>query len=342
MDLRKLEFVLRRTAVSILVLIGLTVITFIIARVIPSNPAALYIGPKARPADIERVKKQLGLDRPLPVQYAVYMRDLFRGDLGTSISTKRPITQEIGARLPATMELLFYAILLTIFIGIPLGVLSAHWQGTGGDIFVRWFSILGVSLPAFWLGLLLQVLLVRNLGLLPLSGQYDADLRFTSPIEHISGFMSLDSLITWNLIALKDVMWHLVLPVITLAAYPISLVARMTRATALEVLSQDYIRLSKAYGLKNTYITFVYGLKNAIGPTLTVLGLTMAYMLTGSFFVEIVFNWPGLGQLTVRSLLNLDYPAIMGITLFGAVGYVIINLFVDLAQAWIDPRISVR
>jgi peptide/nickel transport system permease protein len=339
-DLRKLEYVLRRFAASIFVLLGLTVITFFIARVIPSNAAALYIGPKARPEDIERVTKKLGLDKPLPVQYAVYMGELLHGDLGTSISTKRPITLEIRSRLTVTLELLFFAMTLTVFLGIPLGVLSAYWQGKPVDVGTRAISIIGVSLPAFWLGLLLQVLLVRNLGLFPLSGQFDTDLRFISPIEPVTGFVLLDALLTQNWVASKDVLWHMVLPAITLAAYPIGLVSRMTRATTIEVLSQDYIRLARAYGLKSHYITFVYALKNAIGPTLTVLGLTMAYMLTGSFFVEIVFNLPGLGQLTVRSLLNLDYPAIMGITLFGAVGYVIINLVVDIILAWIDPRIS--
>lgn len=342
MDLRILEYIIRRTASSLLVLLGLTVITFFIARVIPSNPAALYIGPKARQDDITRIEKQLGLDRPLPVQYAFYMKQLLQGDLGTSISTKRPITQEITTRLPVTLELLFYAMSLTVAVGIPIGVLSARWQGRWMDLLIRVLSIIGVSLPAFWLGLLLQVLLVRNLELFPLSGQFDSDLRFTNPITAVTGFVTLDTLLTQNWVAFKDVLWHMVLPALTLAAYSMGIVARMTRATMLEVLSQDYIRLARAYGLRDTYILFVSALKNAIGPTLTVLGLTIAYLLTGSFFVEIVYNLPGLGQLTVRSLLNLDYPAIMGITLFGAVGYVMINLLVDLTQAWVDPRVSLR
>jgi len=338
MNLRILEYIIRRSASSLLVLLGLTVITFFIARVIPSNPAALYIGPKARQDDIARIEKQLGLDHPLPVQYAFYMKELLRGDLGTSISTKRPITREITTRLPVTLELLLYAMLLTVAVGIPIGVLSARWQGRWMDLLIRVISIIGVSMPAFWLGLLLQVLLVRNLELFPLSGQFDSDLRFTNPITAVTGFVTLDTLLSQNWVGFKDVLWHMVLPAITLAAYSMGLVARMTRATMLEVISQDYIRMARAYGLKEGYILFVSALKNAIGPTLTVLGLTIAYLLTGSFFVEIVYNLPGLGQLTVRSLLNLDYPAIMGITLFGAVGYVIINLLVDLAHAWIDPR----
>lgn len=340
--MRKLEFIIRRTATSLLVLLGVSIITFGLARVVPTNAAALYIGPRARPADIERVTKQLGLDRPLPVQYYVYMRDVLQGDWGNSIATKRPVLQELGARLPATLELLFSAMFLAVLLGIPLGVLSARWQGRPFDFFVRTGSIVGVSLPAFWLGLLLQILFFRNLDLLPLSGRFDNDLRFISPIEPITGFFLIDAFLGQNWVALKDVALHLVLPALTLAAYPIGLIARMTRAAMLEVLEQDFIRTARAYGLRERFIVYVYALKNAISPTATVVGLTMAFALTGTFFVEVIFNWPGLGQFTVRSLLNVDYPAIMGITLFGAGGYVLINLLVDLFQAWVDPRISLR
>jgi len=195
-------------------------------------------------------------------------------------------------------------------------------------------------MPAFYLGLLLQILFFRELDLLPLAGRFSNELRFTHPIEPVTRFLIIDAFIGSNWLAFKDVVYHLVLPAITLAAYPAGLVARMTRAAMLEVMEQDYIRTARAYGIKETIIVYLYALKNAISPTLTVIGLTVAYALTGTFFVEIIFNWPGLGLFTVHSLLNLDYPAIMGITLFGATMYVIINLVVDLLQAWIDPRIS--
>jgi ABC-type dipeptide/oligopeptide/nickel transport system permease component len=340
--MHKLEFVLRRIGTSIFVLIGVTVITFLIARVVPSNPAALYIGPKARQADIDRVTKQLGLDQPLPVQYTVYIKELLHGDLGTSISTKRPITQELADRIPATLELLFAGMFLAVLFGVPLGVLSARSQGRPLDFSVRIIAIAGVSMPAFFLGLILQIIFFRNLHLLPLAGRVDADLRFSHPLSLITHFILLDSLLTGNWITFKDSVYHLVLPAITLAAYPMGLVARMTRAAMLETLEQDYIRTARAYGIKDRIIIYLYALKNAINPTLTVIGLTFAFALTGTFFVEIIFNWPGLGLFTVRSLLNVDYPAIMGMTLFGAVGYVLINLVVDLLQAWIDPRISLN
>jgi peptide/nickel transport system permease protein len=262
--------------------------------------------------------------------------------LGISISTKRPITQELTERLPATLELLLAGMFIAMLIGIPLGVFSARWQGRLPDIIVRTISIVGVSMPAFYLGLILQIVFFRNLNLLPLAGRIDSDMRFTSPITELTHFLVLDSLLTGNWIALKDALLHLVLPGITLAAYPSGLIARMTRAAMLEVLEQDYIRTARAYGIKQHIIIYLYALKNAISPTLTVIGLTFAFALTGTFFVEIIFNWPGLGLFTVRSLLNLDYPAIMGMTLFGATGYVLINLIVDILQAWVDPRISLR
>jgi ABC-type dipeptide/oligopeptide/nickel transport system permease component len=340
--MRKLEFILLRLLASLLVLIGVSIMTFFIARVVPSNAAELYIGPKARPDDIARVTKQLGLDKPLPIQYAVYMNELLHGDLGQSLGTKRPVLTEIIGRLPATLELLFSGMLLAILIGVPLGVLSARWQGKPVDTSVRIISIMGVSMPAFFLGLLLQVFFFRDLHLLPLAGRVDSDLRFISPIVETTGFFLLDSILSRNWVALKDVFLHLILPALTLAAYPIGLIARMTRASMLEVLEQDYIRTARAFGVRDAVITYLYSLKNAIGPTLTVVGITFAYSLTGTFFVEYIFNWPGLGLFTTRALTGLDYPALMGVTLFGAVGYVLINLIVDLLQAWIDPRISLK
>jgi ABC-type dipeptide/oligopeptide/nickel transport system permease component len=338
----RIDFFLRRLGTSLFVLIGISVVTFFLARVVPSNPAELYIGPKARQEDIDRVTKQLGLDQPLPIQYAVYMQELLRGDLGNSISTKRPITQELADRIPATLELLFSGMFIAVVFGVPLGVLSARSQGKLFDAIVRVLSIAGVSMPAFFLGLVLQILFFRNLHILPLAGRVDGDLRFTSPLIEITHFILLDSILTSNWVTLKDAFLHLILPAVTLAAYPIGLIARMTRAAMLETLEQDYIRTAWAYGIKEHVVIYLYALKNAISPTLTVIGLTFAFALTGTFFVEVIFNWPGLGLFTVRSLLNLDYPAIMGVTLFGSIGYVLINLIVDLLQAWVDPRIGLN
>ncbi|MHB8959663.1 MAG: ABC transporter permease [Candidatus Limnocylindrales bacterium] len=333
-----IRFILRRLAGSAAVLLGLSVITFLLARVVPSDPAAVYIGPKARPEEIARVTAQLGLDRPLPIQYLTYMRDMLTGDWGTSIGTKRPVLDEILGRLPASLELIVAAMLLAVPLGILLGVVSARWARRPPDLTVRLLSIVGVSLPAFWLGLLLQVVFFRDLHLLPLTGRIGTDLRFSAPITGITGFYLVDSALTGNWTAWRDVALHLVLPALTLAAYPLGLIARMTRASMLEALGQDYVRAARAAGISDRTITYRLALKNALIPVTTVIGLTLAYSLTGTFFVEVVYNWSGLGTFAVNGLLNLDYPVVMGITLFGAVGYVVINLAVDLLQAWLDPR----
>ena len=340
--IRKLEYVARRLVLSVAVLFGLTLVTFTLTRLVPSNPAALYLGPRARPADIERINERFGFDRPLTEQYMLFIQGLLRGDLGDSIATKRPVVKELTDRLPSTLELVMVATLISIVVRDPLGVISAVSQGKPLDVGVRTASIIGVSLPAFWLGLLLQLVFANALGLFPVAGRVDASLRFNSPISEITGFYLIDSLVTGNWLALRDVMLHLVLPAITLAAFPIGLIARMTRASMLEVLGQNYIRTARAYGISRGRIIYRYALKNAVGPVLTVIGLSFAFALTGAFYVEIIFNWPGLGLFTARSFLNLDYPAIMGMALFGAAGYILINLLVDLVQAWIDPRISVN
>lgn len=334
-----IRFLLRRLGSSAVVLAGVSVIVFFLARMIPTDVAAMYIGPRARPADIERVRVQLGLDQDLVTQYLVYMRDMLGGDWGTSIATKRPVLDEILARLPASLELIFAAMLIALPLGLVLGMLSARWQGRPVDAGVRIVSIVGVSLPAFFLGLLLQILFFRTLDVLPLSGRVDSDLRFTSPIADVTGVYFIDAAITGNWVALVDVSWHIILPAVTLAAYPIGLIARMTRSSMLETLGTDYVRTARAYGLRERLIVSRLALRNAMVPVLTVIGLTLAYLLTGTFFVEVVFNWPGLGTFAVKAIQATDYPAIMGIALFGAAAYVLINLTVDLLQAWVDPRI---
>ena len=333
------RFLLRRLASSVVVLAGVSVIVFALARLIPTDVAAMYIGPRARPDDIERIREQLGLNEGLLTQYLVYMRDMLQGDWGTSIATKQPVLGEIMGRLPASLELIVAAMLIALPLGLALGMLSARWQGRPIDVGVRIVSIIGVSLPAFFLGILLQILFFRSLDVLPLSGRVDSDLRFTSPIDEVTGLYLIDALVTANWTATADVMWHLILPAITLAAYPIGLIARMTRSSMLETLGQDYIRTARAYGLGERLIVSRLALRNALVPVLTIIGLTLAYLITGTFFVEIVFSWPGLGTFAVKSILATDYPAIMGIALFGAAAYVVINLVVDLAQAWVDPRI---
>ena len=323
----------------VLVLLGLCVITFTLSRVVPGDPAAAYIGPRARPEQVEKVRVQLGLDKPLPVQFVFYMRDLLHGDLGESLRTHRPVMVGILGHLPASLELMLSAIIIALLVGIPLGVLSAKKENTLTDHLSRFFSVANVSLPSFWLAMIFQILFFRWLGLFPIGGRIDTVVSLVNPIERVTGFYVLDALMTGNWPALKSAVAHLVLPSVTLAAYSTGLISRMTRSTMIEVLREDYIMTARAGGVSEGEIHFVYALKNAIGPTLTTAGLCFAYMLTGTFFIELIFFWPGLGTFTTKAIYLNDYPVIMGVTLLMAMFYVTVNLLVDLLLAVADPRI---
>jgi peptide/nickel transport system permease protein len=323
---------------SLGVLAVLTLLTFLLARVLPSDPAVVYAGPKARPEELARIREQLGVDDSIVMQYLAYMRDLLTGDWGSSLATKQPVLGELGDRLPPTLELIAAAMLLAVTGGVALGVLAARRPGKLLDGSIRVLAIGGVSMPAFWLGLLLQFLVVGRLGLLPATGEFSNTLKYESPMSSVTGFPMLDTLLTGNWVAFADGLEHLVLPAVTLAAYPLGLIARMTRAAMLDALSQDYVFTARAYGLRERQVQWVLALRNALPPTLTITGLATAYAITGTFFVEVVFNWPGIGQYATQAMLAVDYPVIMAITLLGAVGYLVTNLVVDLAQARIDPR----
>lgn len=325
---------------TIFVLIGLTVVAFTLARVLPADPAALYVGPRAHPEQIANARIILGLNKPLYVQYLIYMEQLFRGDFGISIRTKQPVLSDILGVLPASFELITFSILIAIAIGLPLGILSASRKDTIVDHVTRVVTVGGVSIPAFWLGLLVQVLFFRWLKVLPIGGRIDPTLGLINPIQQITGFYLIDSLLTGNWAGFSSSLAHIILPALTLAAYSIGLIARMTRSSMLEVLGENYIRTARAWGFPNRLIYYVYALKNAIGPTLTVIGLSFAYLLTGTFYVEVIFSWPGLGTYAGFALLSLDYPVIMAITLILGVAYVMINLLLDILQTYLDPRVT--
>lgn len=336
-----LRYIANRVGTSAIVLLALTVIVFVLARVIPNDPAVVYVGPKAPQAELDKVHAELGLDRPLVVQYFSYLFGLFRGDWGNSLATKRPVLDEFALRLPSTLELIGGALVLAIVLGIVLGVIAARKPGKFLDGTIRLLSIGGISMPAFWMGLLLQILFVGRLGILPATGQFSNSLKFTDPITKVTGFPLFDSLITGNWVAYADGLHHLILPAVTLAAYPLGLIARMTRASMLEVQGQDYIFTANAYGLRQGVVRWKLALKNALPPTTTIVGLAAAYTLTGTFFVEAVFNWPGIGQFATSAMLAVDYPVIMAIALLGAFGYLLANVIVDLLQARLDPRVRV-
>jgi peptide/nickel transport system permease protein len=330
----------RRAGGSVGVLLVLTLVTFYLARVVPNDPALIYIGAKATPQQVAALHEKLGLNDPMAVQYLHYLKSLLTGDWGTSLATKQPVLGEIGSRLPPTLELIAAAMTLGVVVGVALGVLGAKRPGSRVDGLVRFLSIGGVAVPSFWLGLLLQMVFVGWLKLLPATGEFSNDIRFTSPVHHVTGLPLLDSMLTGNWLALGDGLTHLILPALTLATYPIGLIARMTRSSMIEALGQDYITAAAAYGLPRRQIVNVLALRNSLTPTLTVIGLSIAFSVTGTFFVETVFNWPGIGQFATQAMINIDYPAILAITLLGAVAYLMTNMAVDLLQARVDRRMA--
>jgi len=336
-----LRYVLKRLIWLLVVLFGLCVITFTLSRVVPGDPAAAYIGPRARPEQVELVRQQLGLDRPLYVQFGFYLRDLAHGNFGESLRTHRPVLRGIVDHLPASLELMFSAIFIALFLGIPIGVVSARRENTVVDHLSRLFSVANVSMPSFWLAMIFQIVFFRWLGLFPIGGRIDTVTALLHPIEKITGFSIVDAVISGNWVALRNVLLHLVLPSVTLAAYSTGLIARMTRSTMLEVLREDYITTARSIGVSESEIHFIHALRNAIGPTLTTAGLCFASMLTGTFFIELIFFWPGLGTYTINAIFLNDYPVIMAVTLLMALFYVAVNLCVDLLLAIADPRIRI-
>ncbi len=333
------SYIVKRILLGILVLIGVVTITFILVRVIPSEPAASWVGPRATVEQIEQAKVELGLDKPLFVQYINYLTGLIKGDWGYSIRTKQPVIDDLKAYIPATMELVIFSTIIALISGIPLGIIAAVRQDGWPDHFCRFFSVSSVSLPTFWLGMIFQIIFFRHLGVLPLGGRLSDMVRFMCPVDRITGMILLDSLLTGNLFAFGSAVKHIILPGLTLSAYPIGLVARMTRSSLLEVLNEDYIRTARAYGLPERLVINSYALKNALGPTITVLALSAGYSLVNTFLIESIFNWPGLGGYTSLSVITSDFPAVLGVTVFAAFCFVVLNLVADLLIAAVDPRV---
>lgn len=334
-----LSYIGRRLLLSLLVLFGVSVVTFLLAWVMPSNPALRWVGPHAQPEQVAKARLELGLDDPIHIRYLKYMRNFLHGDWGISVRTHQPVLRDIATYLPPTLELIIFGMVIAVIIGIPLGVLSAAKTATGVDHLIRVFSIAGVAVPTFWLGMIFQLVFSKQLALLPLGGRIDTITMVTSPVQGMTGFYLIDSLLTGNFAALRSAIAHIILPAITLSVYPLGLTVRMTRATMLEVLGEDYVRTARASGLREGRILYTHALRNALGPVLTVLALSFAYSLTGAFLIESVFSWPGLGNYAAKAIPSADYPAIMGITLLVAVFYVTLNLIVDIALAFLDPRI---
>ena len=304
-------------------------------RAIPGDPAQIMLGQTATQAQVAEVRDRLGLDEPLPVQYLLFVKDAVRGDLGDSIVTGRPVTAELLERLPATFELTAFAMIIAILVGMPVGVISAVRQYSLLDKVASTTALTGISMPIFWLAMILIVIFGVNLELLPFPGR----LGPTTAITSITGLVLVDSLLTLNFAGFWDGLLHLIMPAIALGTIPMAVIMRMTRSSMLEVMGEDYVRTARAKGVVPWRVVFKHSLRNAMLPTVTVIGLLVGLLMGGSIITETIFSWPGVGQITYESIGRRDYAMIQGVVLYGAVLFVLVNLAVDVLYAVLDPRV---
>jgi len=335
--MRFLGFLLRRIVGIAAVMIGVSVITFAISHVIPADPAVAALGDHATDEQIAAFRAEYRLDRPLVEQYVTYANGILHGDLGRSIRTRRAVSDDLADSFPATIELSFTALLVSMLVGIPAGVWSAIYRGRPPDFIVRLLALAGGSIPVFWLGLIVIGLFYYQLGWFPGGGRLDT---FVAPPPTRTGLYVVDSLIAGDLEALRSSLVHLVLPALTLGYFSTAVIARMTRSSMLEVLGQDYMRTARAKGLRERVIVVRHALRNALIPTITIIGLTFGSLLSGAVLTETIFSWPGLGRYATASAVSLDFPAVLGVTLLAAIVYPVANLVVDIAYYWLDPRIQ--
>ncbi len=332
-----LYFTLRRISHMVLVLLGISILIFFLARILPGDPARLTLGPEATKEQVQNLRHQLGLDKPIYIQYYMFLKDLMRGKLGVSLITKRDVSKDLLQRFPATLELVCFAMTLAIIIGIPLGVESALHKDKFIDYFSRIFAFTGVSMPRFWLGIMLQLIFAYVLSLFPLTGRISG-----MPPRHITGLYILDSILTGNGRAFVDSLSHIILPATTLSLSPLAQITRLIRANMIEQLRKDYTIVSRIGGMPENLNIYKFMLKNAFMSTLTIIGLLFGWMLGNAFLVETVFSWPGIARYGVNSVLRKDFNAVIGVTLLVGFGYITVNFIVDLLYRYLDPRIRLR
>jgi peptide/nickel transport system permease protein len=333
-------YVLTRLLLAIPTLLGVTLITFTLTYLLPGNPALVKAGPLATPEHIAEMERQMGLDRPVPVQYWRYLRGILRGDLGESATTGRPVLQDLLQRVPATLELTLASLVIAIAAGIPLGVLAAVHRDGWIDHTTRLLGVGGVAMPTFWTGLLALYVFFYALGVAPPPlGRLGSGV--TAP-PNVTGLLTVDALLAGNWRALGSALHQLMLPALTLGFSVMAPVTRMVRATMLEVLESDYIRAAWAAGLPRRTIIYGDALRNCLIPVITLIGVIVGFLMAGNVVVEIVFAWPGIGNYAVTSLMSKDAAPIQSFVLFVAVVYVLVNLAVDLVYGLVDPRVRLR
>jgi peptide/nickel transport system permease protein len=335
------RYLARRITLALVVVAGVVLLTFVIGRVVPGDPATSWAGPHATAAQVAQARKHLGLDRPFIDQIGTYFRGIAVGRWGTSIHTHRPVLSDLKTAVPASLELVIAAILIAIAVGVPLGLLAARLRERVADHAVRAVAIVGVSMPIFWLSLILQLVFFNQLHLLPVAGEYA--LRFQEhPVHAYTHFPMIDAVLNGNWAMLGSSISHLVLPASAVAAYPTGVIARMVRASVLDVAGETHVQMLRAFGFREATIFNRFAMRLAWSPVAQVVALVFAYSLVNTFLVESIFDWPGLGSYAGESIIALDTPSIVGITLFVALVYVFVNLAVDLIQAALDPRIRLQ
>jgi peptide/nickel transport system permease protein len=317
------------------VLLGVSIVVFFMVRAIPGDPAQIMLGQQATQEQVQQIRENMGLDKPIFVQYGLFLKDALRGDLGDSIVTGRPVTTELLTRLPATLELTTFAMLIAILVGIPVGVISAVRQYSLLDKSTSVLALTGISMPIFWLAMILVVIFGVNLELLPFPGRLDP----TTGITAITGLVLVDSLLTLNFAGFWDGLLHLIMPAIALATIPMAVIMRMTRSSMLEVMNEDYVRTARAKGVVPWRVVFKHALRNAMLPTITVIGLQTGLLMGGAIITETIFSWPGIGLYTYNSISSRDYASIQGVVLYAALLFVLVNLLVDILYAILDPRV---
>lgn len=330
-----LKYAFKRFLTVIPVLLGVSFLVFSFLHLIPGDPAVALLGERATPERVVEMRAQLGLDQPLLLQYFNYLGRVIHGDLGVSILRGEPVGQEILQRFPATVELALAAILFALLVGLPTGILAAVWRNSPVDLISRIVTLTGISLPIFWLGLVLAWLFGVMLGWLPTGFRLDPDVS----IHPITRLYLLDSVLTGNLKAFTNALRHLVLPALALGTIPLAMIVRMTRSALLDVLSLEYIRTAEAKGCPRRVVVLSHALRNALLPILTVTGLQVGSLLAGAILTETIFSWPGIGRWVYEAIQARDYPIVQGATLFIATLFVLVNLLTDVLYASVDPRV---
>jgi len=335
-----LTVILKRLLVAVPSLIGVVIVTFLLTRALPGDPAAYFAGPAATKEAIEQIRVTLGLDRSLPIQFVGYVSDLAKGDLGKSLTTGQPVSNDIWARLPASAELTLLGLIVSILIAVPLGILAAVKQGSFIDHVCRVVTTAGVSLPVFFTGLILVYVFYFRLGWAP-APLGRLDIFFSEP-KYVTGFYLIDSLIAGNLETFRAALAQLALPALTLGIFSLAPIARMTRASMLAVLASDFVRTARASGLSPFTVIVTYAFRNAMLPVVTTLGMVFSFLLGANVLVEKVFAWPGIGSYAVEALITSDFAPVQGFVLIMAIMYVALNLLIDILYVMIDPRMRIE